>query len=222
MDQDKVRQFWTTVADHGPALCAMLDASAAAVDLQPSITRIGRIVETLRDAAADIDPVLRVGLDQVPANDGAVLRIAISCNHDTDGIEAVQRLVAAAPMMPPRIRVCAFSQPLPWEMACGLGPLEFLGHDVLIHQVRFLAKPSPTGPGTFDIACFVPELAVTDGDTEDIPGALFANLVLSMGIGELRVMTRVNRIDTMVTDQAPAEAVHAWDLVDLIDSALTH
>jgi hypothetical protein len=36
------------------------------------------------------------------------------------------------------------------------------------------------------------------------------------------VMTRVNHIDTVVTDQAPAEAVHAWDLVDLLDSALTH
>lgn len=222
MDQDKARQFWTTVADHGPALCAVLDASAVATDLQPSITRIGCIVETLRDALADVDPLLRVGVDQVPANDGAVLRIAISCNHDPEGIETVQALVAAAPVMPPRIRVCAFSQPLPREMVRGLGPLEFLGHDVPIDQARFVAQPSPTGPGTFDIACFVPDCAVTDLDPEDVPGALFANIALSLGIGELRVMTRVGRIGISVTDHAPAEAVQAWDLVDLMDAAVAH
>lgn len=222
MNQDKARQFWTTVADHGPDLCAVLDASATAVDFEPSITRIGRIVDTLRSAVADIDPLLRVGVDQVPANDGAVLRIAISCNHNPEGIEAVQALVAAAPAMPPRMRVCAFSQPIPREVAGRLGPLDFLGHAVCVQDVRFLASPNPAGAGTFDIACYVPEAAVTDMDPDDVPGALFANLALSMGIGELRLMTRVNTLGVVLADDPPATAVNAWDLVDLMDAALAH
>jgi hypothetical protein len=222
MDQRKVRDFWTTVRDNARTLCAVLDASPAGPGLQGEIQRIGRVVQTLRNAAADIDPLLSVEVDQVPVNDGALLRIAISCNHDPDGIEAVQELVAAAPAMPPRIQVCAFSQPVPREMALELGSLELLGQEVPIRQVRFLAEPSATASGTFDIACFVPKWAVPDMDPEGVPGALLANIVLSMGIGELRVMTRISSIGIAVTQQAPPESVLAWDLIDIIDSALAH
>lgn len=222
MNQDKARRFWTTVADHGPDLCAVLDASAASADFEPSITRIGRIVDTLRSAVADIDPLLRVGLDQLPANDGAVLRIAISCNHNPEGIESVQALVAAAPEMPPRMRVCAFSQPIPREMAGRLGPLDFLGHAVSLQDVRFLATPNPAAPGSFDVTGFVPEVAATDMDPDDAPGALFVNLALSMGIGELRLMTRVNAMSVVLSDDPPAGAVNAWDLAELMDGAATH
>ena len=53
-------------------------------------------------------------------------------------------------------------------------------------------------------------------------GALVADITLSMGIGELRVMTRVSRIGIAVTDQPPPEAIPAWDLVEVIDSAPAH
>jgi hypothetical protein len=222
MDHDKTRDFWKTVVDHGVELCELLDASPTDQGLQEGFQRIGRIVQRLRDAAADIDPLLTVEVDQVPADDSVVLRIAISCNHDPDGIEAVQALVAAAPAMPPRIQVCAFTQPTPKEMAHELTSLEVLGRDVPIQKVRFMAEPSTTAPGTFDLACFVPQSAVTDEDPEDVPGALVANIVLSLGIGELRAMTRVSSIGIAVTEQPPPEAIPAWDLVKIFDSVPVH
>jgi hypothetical protein len=222
MDHDKARDFWQNVVDNGATLCELLDASPSEYGLREGLQRIGRVVQTLRDAAADIDPLLTVEVDQVPANDSAVLRIAISCNRDPDGVEAVQALVAAAPAMPPRIRVCAFSQPTPRAMARELSSLEILGREVSIQRVRFMAEPSPTAPGTFDVACFVPSSAVTEMDPQGIPGALVADITLNMGIGELRVMTRVSRIGIAVTDHAPPEAIQAWDLVEIIDSAPAH
>lgn len=42
-----------------------------------SIQCIGHVVQTLRNAAADIDPLLTVEVGQVPADDSAVLRIAV-------------------------------------------------------------------------------------------------------------------------------------------------
>jgi hypothetical protein len=222
MDQDKARNFWKTVVDHGVELCELLDASPTEPEIQEGLLHIGRIVQMLRDAATDIDPLLTVELDQVPANDSAVLRIAISCNHDPKGIEAVQQLVAAAPAMPAHIQVCAFAQPMPKEMARELASLEVLGRKIPVQKVRFMAEPSSIAPGTFDIACFVPDSAVTEMDPEGLPGALVADITLSMGIGELRVMTRVSRIGIAVTNQAPPDAIEAWDLVKIIDSAPVH
>ncbi|NML16963.1 hypothetical protein [Azohydromonas caseinilytica] len=222
MDQDKARDFWQIVVDGGATLCERLDASPTEHGLQEGLQRIGRIVQTLRDAATNIDPLLTVEVDQVPAADGAVLRIAVSCNHDPDGIEAVQALVAAALAMPPRIEVCAFAPPTPREMARELASLEILGKEVPIQQVRFMAEPSTAAPGTFDVACFVPTSAVTKADPEGVPGAMVADVMLSMGIGELRVMTRVSRVGIAVTDQPPPQALHAWDLVEIIDSAPAH
>jgi hypothetical protein len=60
MDQDKARDFWKTVVDHAGTLCAVLNTSSSSHGLQRSIRRIGRIVQTLRSAAADIDPLLTV------------------------------------------------------------------------------------------------------------------------------------------------------------------
>jgi hypothetical protein len=222
MDQDKARDFWKTVMNHEAELCAVLDAAPTDHGLQEGLQRIGRVVQTLRDAAADIDPLLTVEVDQVPASDSAVLRIAVSCNHDPDGIEAVQALVAAAPAMPPRIQVCAFTPPTPKEMARELISLEILGKEVPVQQVRFMAEPSTTAPGTFNVACFVPDLAVTEMDPQGLPGALVADVMLSMGIGELRVMTRVSRIGIAVTNHPPPEAIRAWDLVEILDSAPAH
>ncbi|WP_298235641.1 hypothetical protein [uncultured Azohydromonas sp.] len=221
MDQDKAHDFWQIVVDGAATLCELLDASPAEHGLQDGLQRIGRVVQTLRDAAADIDPLLTVEVDQVPACDSAVLRIAISCNHDPDGIEAVQALVAVAPAMPPRIQVCAFAPPAPKEMASELASLEILGQEIPVQQVRFMAEPSTNVPGTFDVACFVPSSAVTEMD-QGLPGALVADVLLNMGIGELRVMTRVSRIGIAVTNHPPPKAIQAWDLAEIIDSAPAH
>jgi hypothetical protein len=222
MDHDKAHDFWKTVVDHGVELCELLDASPTDQGLQEGLQRIGRIVQRLRDDAADIDPLLTVEVDQVPAADSTVLRISVSCNHDPEGIEAVQALVAAAPAMPPRIEVCAFTQPTPKEMAHELASLEIFGKEVPVQQVRFMAEPSTAAPGTFDVACFVPESAVTAMDPQGLPGALVADVLLNMGIGELRVMMRVSRIGIAVTNHPPPKAIQAWDLVEIIDSVPAH
>jgi hypothetical protein len=151
-----------------------------------------------------------------------VLRIVISCNDDPDGIEAVQELVAAAPAMPPRIQICAFTPPVPKQVARELTWVNIIGTKVQAQKVRFMAEPSAAAPGTFDVTCFVPSSAVSEFDPQDIPGALVARFMLDMGIGELRLMTRVRSIDVEVTDQPPSETILAWDLIDIIDSAPVH
>ncbi|WP_028997119.1 hypothetical protein [Azohydromonas australica] len=114
MDQGKARDFWQIVVDGGATLCKLLDASLTDQGLQEGLQRIGRIVQRLRDAAADLDPLLTVEVDHVPAADGTVRRISVSCNHDPNGIEAVQALVAAAPAMPPPTRSRS-RRPGPWH-----------------------------------------------------------------------------------------------------------
>jgi hypothetical protein len=88
--------------------------------------------------------------------------------------------------------------------------------------VRFLAEPSLTAPGAFDLACFVPSSAVTEMDPQGLPGALVADVTLNMGIGEMRMMTRVSRIGIAVTDHPPPESIQAWDLAAIMDSAPAH
>lgn len=224
MDSEKARDFWQKVLDHAPALCATLDTTTLAHGLADDLQRIGRIVQALRDAVADIDPLLTVEIDQIPVDGdaGALLRIAVSCDHDPAGIEAVQALVAVAPAMPARIHVYPFIQPIPQRMARALGSIDVLGTSVPLHQVRYLAEPSGVSPGTFDVACFVPAAATTDLDPDDVPGALVANVVLSLGIGELRVMTRIASIGIALTDHPPPDSLSAWDLPEIIDSALSH
>jgi hypothetical protein len=103
-----------------------------------------------------------------------------------------------------------------------LGSIEITSREAHLHQVRFMAEPSTPAPGTFDVACFVPSSAVTEMDSEGLPGALAADILLNMGIGELRVVTRVSRIGIAVTDRPPPQALQAWDLVEIIDNAPTH
>lgn len=176
----------------------------------------------MRNAACDIDPLLSVEIEPVPNNDGVVLSLIITCNHNPEGIEAVQDFVAWAPPMPPRLQACAFTPPLPKETARELDSLELLGREVPLQKVRFLAEPSNTAPGTFDIVGFVPPSGITGMDPEEVPGTVVANVVLSMGIGELRVMTRIRSIGIAVTEKPPADAVAAWDLLEIIDRAPTH
>lgn len=68
----------------------------------------------------------------------------------------------------------------------------------------------------------MPSSAVNEMDPQGPPGALVAGVLLSMGIGELRVMTRVSRIGIAVTNHPPPKAIRAWDLVEIIDSAPAH
>jgi hypothetical protein len=44
-------------------------------------------------------------------------------------------------------------------------------------------------------------------------------MVLIMGIGELRFMTRIKGLKVAVMEAAPEEAVAVWDLLEIIDHA---
>lgn len=68
----------------------------------------------------------------------------------------------------------------------------------------------------------MPESTVTGMDPQGLPGALVADIMLSMGIGELRVMTRVSSMGVAVTGQPPAGAFQARELVEIINSAPVH
>lgn len=65
MDLEKARDFWKTVVDSGAALCSLLDMPCSGPELQDATRRIGRVVQTLCDPAADVDPLLSVKVDQV-------------------------------------------------------------------------------------------------------------------------------------------------------------
>jgi hypothetical protein len=108
------------------------------------------------------------------------------------------------------------------ELMCEHGSLIVQGMEIQVEQVRFMALPSHDTPGTFDIGCFVPASSKTEVDPEKVPGAFAAYTALSMGIGELRFMTRIQSIKVAVTQQVPDEAVFAWDLLEILDHAPAH
>ena len=221
MDQPKVEKFWQAVVDQGTVLDELLAASPGVFKAQEAFERICEIEETMRSAVHDIDPLLSADLDHGYSNDAKVLMIIVTCNDNPAGIEAVQQLVAAAPAVPPCFKVCAFRPAIPKERMCERGFLSVQGTQLHAEEVRFMALPAHAMPGTFDIACFVPPSSQTEMDPDKVPGAFAAYTVLSMGIGELRFMTRIKRLKVAVTEQVPDEAAFAWDLLDTIDQAPT-
>ncbi|WP_169517031.1 hypothetical protein [Azohydromonas australica] len=67
-----------------------------------------------------------------------------------------------------------------------------------------------------------PSSAVTETDAQGVPGALVADVMLCIGIGELRAMTRVSSRGVAVTDRPPPEALQAWELVEITDRVPVH
>jgi hypothetical protein len=222
MDQAKVERFWQAMLDQGNALNELLAAPPSVFKAHEAFELICEIEEMMRGAIHDIDPLLSADLELGNSNGDRVLMISITCHDNPAGIEAVQKLVAVAPAIPPCFQVRAFRPPMSREMMCEHGSLMVQGMEVQVEQVRFVALPSHDAPGTFEIACFVPPSSKTEVDPEKVPGAFAAYTVLSMGIGELRFMTRIQRIKVAVTQQVPDEAVFAWNLVELLDHAPTH
>lgn len=219
MDQIKVQRFWQAVADSGNTLCTLLDVSPGDFKAGEAFALICELEEMMRRAVPDIDPLLSADLEHHHGNGNMALLIVITCNGDSAGIEAVQQLVAAAPALPPCFQVCAFRPPVSKERLCQRHFRSADGTDIPVDQVRFIAVPSNAMPGTFDIACTVPPASKSEMDPDTVPGAALAYTVLTMGIGELRLMTRIKGIKVAVMAPAPQEAVCAWDLLEIIDQA---
>jgi hypothetical protein len=218
MNHEKARSFWNTVLLHADVLRAPLEAEPATPDWELAVEKATDFVPVLDDAAKEVDQRLSVEIEQVPTSSGSALLLAVSCGCDPEGMDSVLDLVANAPVLPAGLKTCAFKPPLPREAAESFGAVEIADKQVVVSAVRYLAKPSASEPGAFDVACFVPTTAVTDMD-HGIPGSLASQLVLGMGIGELKLMTRVARIGVAVTDVPPAAAVTAWELNEILEQA---
>jgi hypothetical protein len=218
MNHEKMGKFWATVLSHTDVLCAPLHVEPGTSEWEQAIETASDVVALLDDAAKEVDQHLSVEIEQVPAGSGRATLLAISCGFDPEGIDAVLALADAVPALPAGLHTCAFRPPIPKEVAEGFGTMEIADKQVALGALRYLAKPSLTEPGAYDIACFVPSAAVTDMD-HGVPGSLASQLVLSIGIGELRLMTRVAKIGVAVTDAPPAAAVRSWELNEILDQA---
>jgi hypothetical protein len=218
MNRETTVNFWKTVLAHADVLCAPLQFELDTPEWEQAVEVATDLMPVLDDAAREVDSRLSVELNQVPHGSGTAIQMAVSCGCDPEGIETVLAVVEAAPALPSGLKACAFKPPMPQEAAQGIGAMEIADKQVPIGAVRFLAKPSASEPGAFDIACFVPAAAVTDMD-HGIPGSLASQLVLGLGIGEFKLMTRIARIGVAVTDMPPAAAVTAWELNGFLDQA---
>lgn len=222
MNHEKMTRFWDTVVSYADVLRTPLALNPETQEWEQAVEKATDVVTVLDDAAREVDQRLSVEINQVWAEGSSAIQVTVSCGCDPEAHDAVLALVDAVPALPSGLRSCAFKPPIPKELAESFGVMEIADKQVDISALRFLAKPSATEPGACDIACFVPTAAVTDMD-HGIPGSLASQLVLGLGIGELKLMTRVARIGVAVTDTPPADAVTAWDLSEVLDqSAATH
>jgi hypothetical protein len=109
---------------------------------------------------------------------------------------------------------------MPAEVISGFGTMQFAGQEVAFDAVRFIARPSEVEAGKYDVVCFAPNEAQTPFD-EGVPGSRAVQMVLGMGIGELKLMTRIGQIGVVLTDEPPAAAVTSWELNELIERTPT-
>ncbi|NML17137.1 hypothetical protein [Azohydromonas caseinilytica] len=218
MSHEKTEKFWETVLRHADVLSAPVHLEPETPEWERAVEQATDLVTVLDDAAKEVDQRLSVEINQVPQGEGSAILLAISCGCDPEGIDAVLALVEAAPALPAGLSTCAFKPPVPREVAESFGAMEIADKQVPISALRYLAKPSASEPGAYDIACFVPSTAVTDMD-HGIPGSLASQLVLGLGLGELKLMTRVARIGVAVTDAPPEGAVTSWELNEVLDQA---
>jgi hypothetical protein len=218
MNHEKMTRFWDTVVSYADVLRAPLALNPETQEWEQAVEKATDVATVLDDAAREVDQRLSVEINQVWAEGSSAIQVTISCGCDPEGSDAVLALVDAVPALPTGLRSCAFKPPIPKELAESFGAMEIADKQVAISALRFLAKPSATEPGAYDVACFVPTAAVTGMD-HGIPGSLASQLVLGLGIGEIKLMTRVAKIGVAVTDAPPADAVTAWDLNEILDQA---
>ena len=221
MDQTKAAEFWQDVLAHADALRAPSRLSPDAPEWAEAIEDVAEVVERLAEAAAAFDERLSVEIDNTPTQDGGAVRLAITCHGDPQGMDAVLALTAAAPALPAGLLVSAFKPPVPREVLAEFNAMDFAGTEVRFQDVRYVAAPSQSKPGRYDVGCFLPPEAVTAFD-DDVPGMTVAALVLGMGLGELKVMTLVGRLGVLLTGSPPADGVSAWELADHLSGAAGH
>lgn len=221
MDQAKAAGFWQAVLEQADALRAPLALQPEDAGWEEAVGRVTAAMEALDAAAREVDERLGVEATQAPVQDGPLILLAVTCGCNVEAIDAVLALVHAAPALPPGLNTCAFKPPVPPEVIAGFGTMAFAGQEVRFDAVRFLARPSQDEPGRYDIVCFAPSEARTPFD-EDVPGSMATQMVLGMGIGEFKLMTRIGQIGVVLGEDLPPGTVTSWELNQLIDQATVH
>ncbi|WP_028998438.1 hypothetical protein [Azohydromonas australica] len=217
MTATKAADFWQTVLAHADQLRLLSQLTPDEPGWQHAIKGVRQAGEVLADAVAAFDERLGIEIDNTPTQDGSAIRLAVTCNGDPDGVDAVLALTAAAPALPDGLIVHAFKPPVPKEVMADFGVIEFADTEVRFQDVRYVAAPSEDSPGRYDIVCFLAPEAAIDVD-ENIPGITVAAVVLGMGLGELKVMKLVARLGVLLTNEPPANSVSAWELADRLYS----
>jgi hypothetical protein len=221
MDHAKAAGFWQTVLEHSDALRAPLSCDPEDAGWDHVVDQVTAAMEALNAAVREVDERLGVEAAQAPVPDGSLIQLAVTCGCNAETIDAVLALVAAAPALPAGLTVCAFKPPVPAEVISGFGTMQFAGQEVAFDAVRFIARPSEDEAGKYDVVCFAPNEAQTPFD-EGVPGSMAVQMVLGMGIGELKLMTRIGQIGVELTDEPPAVAVTSWELNELMERTSLH
>jgi hypothetical protein len=221
MDHDKASGFWQTVLEQADALRAPLSCDPDDAGWDHVVAQVTATMEILGAAAREVDERLGVEAAQAPEQDGGLIQLAITCSCNVEAIDAVLALVAAAPALPAGLTVCAFKPPVPAEMISSFGAMQFAGQEVAFDAVRFIARTSEDEAGKYDVVCFAPNAAQTPFD-EGVPGAMAVQMVLGMGIGELKLMTRIGRIGVVLSDEPPVGAVTSWELNAIMERNTIH
>ena len=221
MNETRAAEFWQAVLAHADQLRVPSQLNPEAPGWQEAIKDVKEAAEVLANAAAAFDEHLSVEIDNTPTQDGAAVRLAITCNGDPDGMEAVLALTTSAPALPAGLLVNAFKPPVPREVLADFSTMDFAGIEVRFQDVRYVAASSVENPGRYDIGCFLPPEAATVFD-DDIPGITVAALVLGMGLGELKTMMLVARLGVLLTREPPADSLSAWELADRLSGSAGH
>lgn len=219
MDDQAAAGFWQTVREQADALRAPLSTSPDEAGWDDVVAQVGAAMEVLEAAVREVDE--RLGVEATQAQDAGNVQLAITCGCNVEAMDEVLALVAAAPALPAGLSAVAFKQPVPAEVISGFGNMEFAGQEVAFDAVRFIARPAESGNGRYDIVCFAPSQVETPFD-EGVPGSMAVQMVLGMGIGELKLMTRIGQIGVVLTDEPPQGAMTSWELNQIMDEHKVH
>ena len=221
MDHAKAAGFWQTVLEQADALRAPLSCEPDDAGWEHAANQVTAAMETLNAAVREVDERLGVEAAQAPVQDGGLIQIAVTCGCNAEAIDVVQALVAAAPALPAGLTACAFKPPVPAQVISSFGAMQFAGQEVAFDAVRFIARPSEDEAGKYDIVCFAPNEAQTPFD-EGVPGSMAVQMVLGMGIGELKLMTCIGRIGVVLSDEPPAASLTSWELNEIMERTPLH
>jgi hypothetical protein len=209
------------VLEHSDALRAPLSCDPEDAGWDHVVTQVTAAMEAVNAAAREVDERLGVEAAQAPVQGGSLIQLAITCGCNVEAIDAVLALVDSAPALPAGLTICAFKPPVPGDVISGFGTMQFAGKEVAFDAVRFIARPSEEAAGKYDVVCFAPNEAQTPFD-EGVPGSMAVQMVLGMGIGEFKLMTRIGRIGVVLTDEPPAASVTSWELNGLMERTSLH